>query len=90
MTQKCLLGHVSGRVQGVFFRGSAQEEARRLGLRGYAMNLPDGRVQILVSGPEADVDAFQDWVAHGPPHARVDHVAWEVSRDEPPAGFQVR
>lgn len=90
MPQKCLLGHVSGRVQGVFFRGSAQEEARRLGLRGYAMNLPDGRVQILVSGPEAELEAFQAWVAQGPRHARVDDVSWTDTDEESPAGFQVR
>ncbi|MFV8835634.1 acylphosphatase [Aquisalimonas sp.] len=90
MSQKCLLGHVSGRVQGVFFRGSAQEEARRLGLRGYAMNLPDGRVQLLVSGPDAELEAFQAWVAQGPPNARVDDVVWEPATDAPPAGFQVR
>ncbi|MGB7216765.1 MAG: acylphosphatase, partial [Gammaproteobacteria bacterium] len=37
---------VSGRVQGVYFRGSTLDEARRLGLSGWARNLPDGRVEV--------------------------------------------
>lgn len=41
---------VSGRVQGVFFRASTRDEALRLGLRGHARNLPDGRVEVMVSG----------------------------------------
>ena len=41
---------ISGRVQGVFFRASTREQAQRLGLRGHARNLPDGRVDVLVVG----------------------------------------
>lgn len=90
MNEMCILGHVSGRVQGVFFRGTAQEEARRLGVRGYAQNLPDGRVRILASGPPEALAAFREWVAQGPPNARVEEVDWEEVDEEPPAGFQVR
>ncbi|MGD8875746.1 MAG: acylphosphatase, partial [Gammaproteobacteria bacterium] len=45
--------YVSGRVQGVFFRASTRDRARQLGLTGQASNLPDGRVEVIASGPEA-------------------------------------
>ena len=38
---------VSGRVQGVFFRSSAQRQAQALGLTGWARNLADGSVEVL-------------------------------------------
>lgn len=65
---------VSGRVQGVAFRAHARDEAIALGVRGHAINLPDGRVEVLAVGEAAAVDAFARWLAHGPPHARVDAV----------------
>jgi len=43
--------HITGRVQGVFYRASAQEEAMRLGLCGEIRNLPDGAVEAVVEGP---------------------------------------
>lgn len=68
---------VSGKVQGVFFRASTREQAQRLKLRGHARNLPDGRVEVLVAGDPAAVDALAQWLSHGPPMARVDHVERE-------------
>jgi acylphosphatase len=53
---------VSGRVQGVYYRGTAVSRARAAGLFGYARNLPDGRVEVLVQGPEVAVEAFVQWL----------------------------
>jgi acylphosphatase len=65
---------VHGRVQGVFYRGTAKHEARALGLRGYAANLDDGSVEIVVEGEEKVVDRFVDWCHAGPPHAVVTRI----------------
>ncbi len=65
---------VSGRVQGVFFRASTREQALKLGLRGYAKNLPDGRVEVLAEGSATALDALERWLHVGPPMARVESV----------------
>ena len=62
---------VSGRVQGVFFRASTRQQAERLGLRGWAVNLPDGRVEVLAVGPAAAVQQLGEWLHDGPPAAKV-------------------
>ena len=63
---------VSGRVQGVFFRANTATEAQRLGLAGWARNLPDGRVEVLVRGPEDALEAIGRWLRQGIPPAQVD------------------
>jgi acylphosphatase len=68
---------VSGKVQGVFFRAGTREQAQRLGLRGHARNLPDGRVEVVAAGPDAAIDALAQWLHHGPANARVDAVQRE-------------
>jgi acylphosphatase len=65
---------VSGRVQGVFFRASAQELALQLGLTGWVRNLPDGRVELVACGEPTRVAELERWLWQGPPHARVESV----------------
>ena len=65
---------VTGKVQGVFFRHSTRVEARRLGLHGFARNLPDGRVEVVARGAAARLDELHAWLHRGPDQARVDSV----------------
>ncbi len=65
---------VAGRVQGVFFRQSAVDEARRLGVRGWVRNVPDGRVEAEAEGEREHVEALLRWCGRGPPGALVDDV----------------
>lgn len=82
---------VSGRVQGVFYRASAQKQARALGLSGYARNLPDGRVEVLARGLVAQVESLERWLRKGPPLARVDALERELAGDDEfPHPFDVR
>lgn len=82
---------VSGHVQGVFFRASASDVAQRLGLTGWASNLPDGRVEAVFQGDDERVEEAVTFCHQGPPGARVDGV--EVERAAPvdgEHGFTVR
>jgi acylphosphatase len=62
---------ISGRVQGVCFRAYARDEARRLGLKGWVRNLPDGRVEVLAQGEPDTLKALESFCRKGPPYARV-------------------
>jgi len=69
---------VRGRVQGVFFRHSAMEEARSLGLAGWVCNLVSGdEVEILAEGPRRHLRMLWAWAHTGPPGARVEDVTEE-------------
>jgi acylphosphatase len=65
---------VRGRVQGVYFRASAQREARRLGLTGWVKNRADGAVEILAEGDEEAIKELIGWAHRGPGASRVDAV----------------
>jgi acylphosphatase len=62
---------VTGRVQGVWFRASAEREAARLGVAGFARNERDGSVTVEAEGPAPAVDAMVAWCRSGPPRAEV-------------------
>ncbi len=65
---------ISGRVQGVFFRESTRREAEPRGIVGHAVNLPDGRVEVLGRGRADALDELERWLHEGPPMAKVDEV----------------
>lgn len=81
---------IHGLVQGVWYRKSATEEASRLGLSGYAMNLPDGTVMIEAEGERAAVERFVAWCRTGPPRARVERVDVREGPLVHFAGFETR
>ena len=70
---RCLL--IKGRVQGVGFRYWVLRQAQKIGgLSGYACNLANGDVAVLMSGSEENLDRLQALLYHGPLFARVDSV----------------
>ena len=83
--------HVSGKVQGVFFRQALRAEADMAGAEGWVRNLADGRVEAVVEGDADAVSRIAGWCRHGPAGARVSGLDVE---DEAPtgefSGFEVR
>ena len=86
----CTRFWVTGRVQGVGFRWSAQEEARRFGLAGWVRNADDGSVEGLVQGGRAEVQKFTAWLRHGPRGAQVTNLELEDAEPTSLRIFTVR
>jgi len=78
---------VSGRVQGVWFRASTRQRAQELGLTGRAVNLTDGRVEVIACGEPAALDALAAWLWHGPEMASVEDVVSEQVAEQRLSGF---
>ncbi len=81
---------ISGRVQGVAFRLTAQDEARRLGINGYVRNEPDGSVHIEAEGDNEALEKFVSWCSIGPDMAHVDRVVVKEDALKDYDGFYIR
>ena len=82
---------VSGRVQGVFFRASTQQQAQRLGLSGWVRNTSNGDVELLACGEPEQLHELNGWLWQGPPQARVVKVVSEPAEEAfTGGGFRVR
>jgi acylphosphatase len=72
---------VSGRVQGVFYRDTCRRVAEQEGVAGWASNLSDGRVEIVLEGDAGSVERVEQWCREGTDWASVDSV--DVTEEEP-------
>jgi acylphosphatase len=81
---------VSGRVQGVFYRDTCRRIATQAGVAGWASNLSDGRVEIVLEGGEDAVARVVSWCREGTEYSRVESV--EVTDEQPEglSGFAIR
>jgi acylphosphatase len=77
---------VAGKVQGVGFRYFTRNLAKKLGLKGYVRNLPDGTVEIVAEGDEETLRAFLKEIEKGPPLAEVTHMRFQFEDKE--GGFE--
>lgn len=68
---QCMKAWVYGKVQGVGYRLFCRRRARELGVTGHAINLPDGRVEVLLCGSEAALSDMIDALHQGPRFAQV-------------------
>jgi acylphosphatase len=76
--------HISGYVQGVFFRMHTQQTATSMGLVGWVRNTADGNVEVMAEGSPDALQKLLTWCRRGPPSARVTDVAeeWEPATGE--------
>lgn len=82
---------VSGKVQGVFFRAWTSDQASNLGLTGWARNLDDGRVEVLMQGDEQTVGEMRSRLLQGSPMSLVQDVACKwIDYDKEYGAFSIR
>ena len=86
----CRHYYISGKVQGVFYRASTEEVALSLGLAGWVRNMPDGRVEVVACGNEAQLAKLESWFYQGPPMSRVDNVDIQVTTEVHSNNFKIR
>jgi acylphosphatase len=78
---------VSGLVQGVGYRYTTVQQARKLGLNGWVRNLTDSRVEAVFEGEQAAVEEMIRWCHRGPSAAVVKDVSIEIEEMEGLSGF---
>lgn len=81
--------HITGRVQGVFYRKSAQEEASKLQLSGWIRNLNNGMVLAEAQGNPARLKQFMQWCHKGPARAEVTRVDTQSIPLQDESGFRI-
>ena len=89
MTPEARRFTVHGRVQGVWFRDSTRREAERLAIAGHAINLPDGKVEVLACGSPKALRELETWLHSGPPLASVSRVDSVVVEATAAKGFRI-
>jgi acylphosphatase len=80
---------IKGKVQGVFFRATAKDEAEKLGLKGWVKNTDAGDVEAYVCGTEADLKTFINWCWQGPSRALVTNVIVAEKEEQELDDFKV-
>ena len=84
----CRLFRIEGRVQGVWFRESTRRRAEPLDITGYAVNQPDGSVEVLACGSEEALQSLEQWLHRGPRLANVTGVTSNSSEAACPGDFR--
>ena len=86
--EKCI---ITGIVQGVFFRASTKQKADELGVTGYAKNIEQGHVEVLICGSPEAVGHLKAWLWDGPSQAHVSNVKCQLMEDiDIPESFSVK
>lgn len=90
MTDKAVILHVFGKVQGVGFRFYTQKKAKELQIKGYVKNLPDGSVYIEAEGEIENLEVFMNWCELGPSWARVSKLTHQYVPPTDYSNFQIK
>jgi acylphosphatase len=85
--QQCLKAWAYGKVQGVGYRLFCKRKAKDLKIEGYALNLPDGRVEVLMCGEDEAIQKMVNSLHQGPAFANVLGVDVEATETQSVSGF---
>lgn len=86
---KTLRVYITGTVQGVLFRKYIEEQANKIGIRGFVRNLNDGRVEVIMEGRDDKVNEMLDILRQGTQHAQVRNVEVEELKHQGFEGFKI-
>jgi len=81
--------HITGMVQGVFFRKFIKDQADKIGVKGYVRNLEDGRVEVVIEGKEQAVNEMLKICRKGAPYSQVKELEIEDLRTEDFKEFKI-
>lgn len=81
---------IKGKVQGVFYRQTAREVAKDIGITGWVRNTPDGDVEITATGSKEALQSYIDWCHEGPAMAKVTGVQITAVDEQPFDTFEVK
>ena len=88
---KTLQAFYEGRVQGVGFRYTARRIAAGFDVAGFVRNLADGRVELVASGDDEEVDGFLEALRESELAGHIDgEVAGEIAKPAGLRGFEIR
>ncbi len=86
---KTIRVYIRGIVQGVFFRKFLEEKASELNIRGFARNLNDGRIEVVIEGRDEKVNEMLEACKQGPAHAHVDDVQFQELKHQGFKSFKI-
>ena len=89
MKQQARRYFVHGRVQGVGYRWFVEKHARDIGVKGYACNLDDGRVEVYAVGTKTQLSQLNSWLWKGPPMSDVRGVEEQEAAVQSVSGFHI-
>lgn len=84
---------VHGKVQGVGFRAYTKKHADKIGnLHGYVENQPEGHVEVVAQGEQADLEQFVEYLKRGPYFSEVENIDidWHERLQDRFDGFSIR
>jgi len=80
---------IEGTVQGVFFRKFIEEQANKLGLKGFVRNFDDGKVEVVIEGKDDRVEEMVDKCKEGPPQSDIKKVSTELIKHQGFTNFRI-
>ena len=86
---KTLRVYISGTVQGVLFRKFIEENANRIGIRGFVRNLDDGRIEVVIEGTEDKINEMLEICKTGSLHSKIREIRFQEIPNQSFVGFKI-